>query len=987
MIYNLLRYFIIITLFVASVRVKAQYLDWLSDISAENAGHAVCQFLTIPASAEALGRSPIASIGASDATDIVESPANTAFFDRQKFALTHIEWLMGLRKEFIGFCIPVLDVGTIGLFAQAFSYGAFNNSFDIDENPSRPNAFEYNAGISYARSFLDERLSFGFCASYLQSRLDGDVGWAAVGNVSIEGKPTDWLTAKLALNNAGTQLTYNQTAEPLPVQTMFCLQFLPFEHNPDLVDNLGLEIGVGAAKSVDEPLTLALNTQFTIARTIKIGAGYEYGYDPVEPVPTLSGLSAGFSLFFGSYGIDAGWKYQSEDFGSIWGISAKMQFQEVLPKTSDDFYKAAQRHYLAGHGNRAIFYAKRSLRLNPNLWKAHALISRIIQQRRRDDGIDVGLIYSGNNQGKFLPQPLGTSFIGGLAREATAIAQQRSAYPLSVVISTGNLITSSSHPLKVRCAAAFVEHVRADAAALGPGELDFGLSRYKMENRKSPLSFLSTNLRDTTTKIFISKKICPVGRYNIAVLSAIGHSSVTSPGSKNLLKNVLSELETALYYADVRKANVRVVVLHDSWENIVAAAQSLANVDIIIAGSQSQRFEAPMKIGNTIILSSGSDGQYIGDLTMRFNREGKFITFENRLIPLTTEIVEDQSISVMLRQLGMKIDLEEQGINVADLKKGKVEGTFTFMSDRYGEPMLFLTTIGKIGQFPLTSGSQAVSRPRVSYVNGMVLYRQDIPDSNCANINIMDFTGADKRPLNLGQCAVEALFSPDERWIYATIRNAQDTTTDLVRISVQGAAPQTIVKWPGSSERDIAISPDGASLAFCSNRSKMFQLFIAANDGYSPIAISNDSGNCRMPAWSPDGSCIAYLSDEQNFHGRCDLWVYNTATNARNKLTSNTRVVDFTWSNDSKSILFSAGINLTDYNIINIETHQLQKLFLSQSIKNYSERSVRFITVKGVQKILYTRQYENGKRKIYWANIDGSDERLLINSVGNDWLE
>jgi hypothetical protein len=39
-----------------------------------------------------------------------------------------------------------------------------------------------------------------------------------------------------------------------------------------------------------------------------------------------------------------------------------------------------------------------------------------------------------------------------------------------------------------------------------------------------------------------------------------------------------------------------------------------------------------------------------------------------------------------------------------------------------------------------------------------------------------------------------------------------------------------------------------------------------------------------------------------------------------------------------------------------------------------------------IETIIYTREYQDGTRKIYQVKTDGTDEKRIVNSKGNDWL-
>src|ERR1043166_5359215 len=101
-----------------------------------------------------------------------------------------------------------------------------------------------------------------------------------------------------------------------------------------------------------------------------------------------------------------------------------------------------------------------------------------------------------------------------------------------------------------------------------------------------------------------------------------------------------------------------------------------------------------------------------------------------------------------------------------------------------------------------------------------------------------------------------------------------------------------------------ALSPDGSAVAFASDRSGSFEIYVVglANGG-NEIAITNDGKNNVEPAWSPDGRWIAYA--HKNGGG---LWlVPSSGGTPRQLVESGANPV---WSPDSNWIAFTTQTGL-----------------------------------------------------------------------------
>lgn len=118
--------------------------------------------------------------------------------------------------------------------------------------------------------------------------------------------------------------------------------------------------------------------------------------------------------------------------------------------------------------------------------------------------------------------------------------------------------------------------------------------------------------------------------------------------------------------------------------------------------------------------------------------------------------------------------------------------------------------------------------------------------------------------------------------------------------------PVNLTRSP-ARDFDAAWSPDGATIAFVSDREGTDGIWLMNHDGINPRALMNDNGsefNDVSPAWSPDGTQIAFASDRAGL-GR-DLYIVDVENPANLvRLTENNRIKgDPAWSPDGQWIVF-----------------------------------------------------------------------------------
>jgi Tol biopolymer transport system component/predicted Ser/Thr protein kinase len=122
---------------------------------------------------------------------------------------------------------------------------------------------------------------------------------------------------------------------------------------------------------------------------------------------------------------------------------------------------------------------------------------------------------------------------------------------------------------------------------------------------------------------------------------------------------------------------------------------------------------------------------------------------------------------------------------------------------------------------------------------------------------------------------------------------------DTVRETITGP-PTAIVKGTRAM-RDHQLSPDGTWVVF-NEESAQEDLFVARTDGTEYRRLTDEGGRHRGPAWSPDGSRIAFYSDRS---GSYELWTIRPDGSRLSQVTEGSAAASFpAWSPDGKEIAF-----------------------------------------------------------------------------------
>jgi len=97
-----------------------------------------------------------------------------------------------------------------------------------------------------------------------------------------------------------------------------------------------------------------------------------------------------------------------------------------------------------------------------------------------------------------------------------------------------------------------------------------------------------------------------------------------------------------------------------------------------------------------------------------------------------------------------------------------------------------------------------------------------------------------------------------------------------------------------------ALSPDGRSIAFISNRDGHYNVYVGLVHGGELVQITHDAGLKSRPSWSTDGSTLAYA--QLNDSGTMDIWEVAALGGPPHKVILN--ATDPTWTPDGGSLVY-----------------------------------------------------------------------------------
>ena len=147
---------------------------------------------------------------------------------------------------------------------------------------------------------------------------------------------------------------------------------------------------------------------------------------------------------------------------------------------------------------------------------------------------------------------------------------------------------------------------------------------------------------------------------------------------------------------------------------------------------------------------------------------------------------------------------------------------------------------------------------------------------------------------------------------------------------------RNLTNTPGTMERDPSWSPDGKWVAYFSDESGEYQLFLKNPDGMGEarkISLGTPASFYYEPIWSPDSKKIAF-SDK-----RLNIWYIDLAKGTPVKIDTDTydapqRTLDPVWSPDSRWIAYSKTLTSHMHAIFAYSLDQAKSLQLTDGLSD-----------------------------------------------------
>jgi Tol biopolymer transport system component/DNA-binding winged helix-turn-helix (wHTH) protein len=189
--------------------------------------------------------------------------------------------------------------------------------------------------------------------------------------------------------------------------------------------------------------------------------------------------------------------------------------------------------------------------------------------------------------------------------------------------------------------------------------------------------------------------------------------------------------------------------------------------------------------------------------------------------------------------------------------------------------------------------------------------------------------------------------------------------------TAEASPPIPLTSYPGI-ELSPTFSPDGSQVAFSWNGAHQdnFDIYVKVIGGADAVRLTRDPARDMSPAWSPDGRHIAFARDGAVF------LVEPTGTGER-KL-ADIRAGDIEWTQDSKSLVISAGtFRKSQLLRLYVETTAVKELTTPPSSQEIAYGDFNAALSPDGLNLAFVRLHSSVASDLYVMPLSGGDPRRL----------
>lgn len=260
---------------------------------------------------------------ADDVNAIYYNPAGTALLPKPEFTAQYGSWFQSISYNALGFVYPVRNIGTFGLGVVNLGVSDIEKRAADTETPdSTFSASDYAYYLHYSRQVV-RHIAAGVNVKIINQKLDTESATAYAGDAGILWEtPVAGLSAGLAVQNLGTEVKFNKTGDPLPLNIK-----TGFGYALEWEDRSRLTMGIDVNLPRDNDLLLSGGGEYRRQVSKDFSCALRAGYKNVsqEKLGGMAGITAGAGITWRQFGLDFAWVPYG-DLGDTFRYSLVVKF-------------------------------------------------------------------------------------------------------------------------------------------------------------------------------------------------------------------------------------------------------------------------------------------------------------------------------------------------------------------------------------------------------------------------------------------------------------------------------------------------------------------------------------------------------------------------------------------------------------------------------------------------------------------------------------
>ena len=245
--------------------------------------------------------------------------------------------------------------------------------------------------------------------------------------------------------------------------------------------------------------------------------------------------------------------------------------------------------------------------------------------------------------------------MGGLARRATKVKEERAASENVLLLDGGNTLFGNqlAQETQGRVIVEAMNLLGYDAMVLGDQDFRLGLDVLRQRMEEAKFSILSANvMMAETDQLFAAPYVIKeIGDHKVAIIGLTNQEAASATGGAIVVLDPLEALGDLMGVVS-EEADVVIVLSHLGTVMDMQMAGEVQGIDLIVGGQSRDVLDPPLwdEPSSTVIAQVGYQGRWIGVVRLDIVSQGAVAGHEGQAVVLDDEFADDLEMRALLDQ-------------------------------------------------------------------------------------------------------------------------------------------------------------------------------------------------------------------------------------------------------------------------------------------------------------------------------------------------